>query len=78
LGIYEPPFGVVGKTRNAIVSYRIAEVSVHHFLNHVAGYLRQALAERNTTPLTAPLQTHLLSHGTLVEQPSPEVCSSKL
>jgi hypothetical protein len=44
-GIYEPPFGAVGKTMNAIVGHRIAEVSVHRFVSDVAGYLRQALAE---------------------------------
>jgi hypothetical protein len=27
-GIYEPPFGAVGKTMNAIIGHRIAEVSV--------------------------------------------------
>lgn len=43
-GLYEPPFGVVGKTMNAIVGHRIAEVSVHRFINDVAGYLRQTLA----------------------------------
>jgi len=43
-GVYEPPFGAVGKTMNAIVGYRIAEVSVHRFVSDVAGYLRQALA----------------------------------
>ncbi len=43
-GIYEPPFGAVGKTMNAIVGHRIAEVSVHRFINDVAGYLRQALS----------------------------------
>jgi hypothetical protein len=43
-GIYEPPFGAVGKTMNAIVGHRIAEVSVHRFVSDVAGYLRQALA----------------------------------
>lgn len=43
-GFYEPPFGVVGKTMNAIVGHRIAEVSVHRFISDVAGYLRQALA----------------------------------
>src|ERR1035441_1725083 len=41
-GLYEPPFGAVGKAMNAIVGYRIAEVSVHRFVNDVAGYLRQA------------------------------------
>ena len=43
-GVYEPPFGTVGKTMNAIVGHRIAEVSVHRFISDVAGYLRQALS----------------------------------
>jgi hypothetical protein len=43
-GLYEPPFGAVGKAMNAIVGHRIAEVSVHRFINDVAGYLRQTLA----------------------------------
>ena len=43
-GIYEPPFGAVGETMNAIVGHRIAEVSVHRFVSDVAAYLRQALA----------------------------------
>ena len=42
-GIYELPFGPVGKTLNAIVGHRIAEVSVHRFVDDVAGYLRQSL-----------------------------------
>ena len=42
-GLYEPPLGAVGKTMNAIVGHRIAEVSVHRFVSDVAGYLRQAL-----------------------------------
>ena len=42
-GVYKPPFGTVGKTMNAIVFHRIAEVSVHRFVSDVAGYLRQAL-----------------------------------
>ena len=42
-GIYEPPFGPVGKTLNSIVGHRIAEVSVHRFVDDVAGYLRQTL-----------------------------------
>lgn len=44
-GIYEPPFGSIGKTMNAIVGHRIAEVSVHRFVGDVAGYLRHTLAE---------------------------------
>ena len=43
-GVYEPPFGAVGKTMNAVVGHRIAEVSVHDFVRDVAGYLRQTLA----------------------------------
>lgn len=43
-GRYEPPFGAVGKAMNAIVGYRIAEVSVHRFVSDVAGHLRQVLA----------------------------------
>jgi hypothetical protein len=43
-GVYEPPFGTVGRTMNATVGHRIAEVSVHRFVSDVAGYLRQALA----------------------------------
>jgi hypothetical protein len=43
-GVYEPPFGAVGKTMNAIVGHRIAEGSVHRFVSDVAGYLWQALA----------------------------------
>jgi len=43
-GLYETPFGAVGKTMNAIIGHRIAEVSVHRFISDVAGYLRQTLA----------------------------------
>jgi hypothetical protein len=44
-GHYEPPLGAVGKALDAIVGYRIAEVSVHRFVTDVAGYLRQVLAK---------------------------------
>jgi hypothetical protein len=44
-GIYLPPFGTVGKTMNAIVGHRVAEVSVHRFVSDVAGYLRQTLGQ---------------------------------
>jgi hypothetical protein len=43
-GMYEPPFGALGRTMNAIIGHRIAEVSVHRFVSDVAGYLRRALA----------------------------------
>jgi len=42
-GVYEPPFGAVGKTMNAVLGHRIAELSVHRFVSDVAAYLRQAL-----------------------------------
>lgn len=42
-GVYKPPFGMLGKTMNAIVGHRIAEVSVHRFVSDVAEYLRQTL-----------------------------------
>jgi hypothetical protein len=43
-GVYEPSFGALGKTMNAIVGHRIAEASVHRFIADVAAYLRQTLA----------------------------------
>jgi hypothetical protein len=43
-GTYEPPFGALGKTMNALAGHRIAEVSVHRFVSDVAGYLRKTLA----------------------------------
>jgi hypothetical protein len=42
-GTYEPPFGALGKTMNAIVMHHIAEASVHRFVSDVAGYLRRSL-----------------------------------
>jgi hypothetical protein len=44
-GTYEPPFGALGKTMNAIAGHRIAEASVHRFVGDVAGYLRRALTQ---------------------------------
>lgn len=43
-GLYEPPFGAVGKAMNTVVGHRIAEASVHQFITDVASYLRKALA----------------------------------
>ncbi|HEV2489773.1 MAG TPA: hypothetical protein VGT03_08190 [Candidatus Acidoferrales bacterium] len=43
-GVYQPPFGAVGKAMNALAGHRIAEASVHRFLCDVAAYLRQSLA----------------------------------
>jgi len=42
-GTYEPPLGVVGITLDAIAGHRIAEASVHRFVDDVAAYLRQTL-----------------------------------
>lgn len=43
-GVYEPPLGVVGKAVDAVIGYRIAQASVHRFINEVAAYLRRKLA----------------------------------
>jgi hypothetical protein len=43
LGRYRPPLGALGRAMNAIAGHRIAEVSVHGFLNDVAAYLRHTL-----------------------------------
>lgn len=45
-GVYEPPLGAVGKAMNAIAGHRIAEASVHRFVDDVAGYLRRTLDGR--------------------------------
>ncbi len=43
LGLYEPPFSGLGRAMNAVVGHRLAEASVHRFINEVAEYLRKAL-----------------------------------
>jgi hypothetical protein len=43
LGVYEPPFGPLGKAVNAVIGHRIAEASVHRFVSDVAEYLRKTL-----------------------------------
>jgi hypothetical protein len=43
-GVYEPPLGIVGKAVDAAIGYRIAEASVHRFINEVGAYLRRKLA----------------------------------
>lgn len=48
-GVYVPPLGALGKAVNAIAGHRIAEVSVHRFVNDVAGYLRDILARHSRT-----------------------------
>jgi len=42
-GVYEPPFGAVGRAMNAVAGHRIAEASVHRFISDVAGHLRHVL-----------------------------------
>jgi hypothetical protein len=42
-GVYKPPFGPLGRAMNAVAGHRIAEASVHRFINEVAEYLRKAL-----------------------------------
>ena len=42
-GLYEPPFGGLGRAMNAVAGHRIAEASVHRFINEVAEYLRKKL-----------------------------------
>ena len=44
-GLYEPPLGALGKAMNAVAGHRLAEASVHRFIDDVAGYLRKALAK---------------------------------
>jgi hypothetical protein len=43
-GLYEPPLGAVGKAMNAMVGHRIAEASVHRFIDELADYLRKNIA----------------------------------
>jgi len=50
LGFYEPPLGAVGKAVNAVAGHRIAEVSVHRFIDDVAAYLRQTLISPSKRP----------------------------
>jgi hypothetical protein len=43
-GLYEPPLGPLGRAINAVAGHRIAEASVHRFIDEVAEYLRSTLA----------------------------------
>ncbi len=42
-GEYQPPMGWLGSAADAVVGRRIAEASVHRFVNQVASYLRSSL-----------------------------------
>jgi hypothetical protein len=43
-GTYEPPGGALGNAADRLLGHRIAEASVHRFLDEVASRLRQELA----------------------------------
>jgi len=42
-GSYEPPMGWLGSAVDAVAGHKIAEASVHRFMNQVAEYLRSTL-----------------------------------
>lgn len=42
-GLYEPPFGALGRAINSVAGHRIAEASVHRFIDEVAEYLRKTI-----------------------------------
>ena len=42
-GTYEPPGGLLGSAADILVGHRIAEASVHRFLDEVASRLSQEL-----------------------------------
>lgn len=44
LGHYRPPLGVVGSAMDVLVGHRIAEASVHRFVDDIAERLEQELA----------------------------------
>jgi hypothetical protein len=46
VGDYQPPGSIVGAAVDAIVGRRVAEASVHHFVQDVAMRLRELLAKR--------------------------------
>jgi hypothetical protein len=42
-GTYTPPLGIVGSALDSVAGKRIAEASIHRFVNEVAAYLRAEL-----------------------------------
>lgn len=44
-GRYDPPMGPLGDALDAVAMHRVAEASVHRFVEDVAQYLRDALAD---------------------------------
>jgi hypothetical protein len=45
-GHYRAPFGVLGQMVDAVVGHRVAEASVHRFVQDVARFLRDELGKR--------------------------------
>ncbi len=45
-GKYEAPFGFLGNAVDAVVGYRIAEASVHRFIENVAAHLKSELSKQ--------------------------------
>lgn len=45
-GRYDPPLGPLGEALDAVALHRVAEASVHRFIQDVAQYLREALDDR--------------------------------
>lgn len=52
-GVYHPPMGKLGEMIDAAAGHRLAEASVTGFLQQVAGWLREELAEPATSAVTA-------------------------
>jgi hypothetical protein len=40
-GVYQPPLGVLGQVIDAAIGHRVAEASVHRFVEQVAAFLRE-------------------------------------
>lgn len=53
-GQYEPPLGVLGKAINAVIGHRIAEASVHQFVQDVTSYLNEKLSHAKPIPGVIP------------------------
>lgn len=45
-GNYKPPLGALGAALDAIAGHRIAEASVHRFVDEVARHLRESLTQQ--------------------------------
>ena len=47
-GFYRPPLGLLGQVLDAVVGHRVAEASVHRFVQDVARFLRDELGKRKS------------------------------